>query len=596
VSDGLGIDVSVAACAAARRRHTAIEVCPLGSRSPAATAADLLGSEESADAPALLLEVAARAMGGDAIGAVVVATGDDTVAQAARATFGVGVVVVPRAVGAAVWWARDSDPAADCLVAVVEADAGGVVTSLVACRPDRFDLLADAAGDHADAVASVVSLVESAGEASRGIDAVAVVGSAPTIDAVADDLAAGLGVPVSLDPEPGLSVALGAALLADDRRGAASTAAVAGGAALASALPFLNSASGPAAVPGAGVGAAVAEGAGGTGGGIGAAAGAATGARRPWIGRTAGKDAPDGTRLRRALRHRRGPSAGKDAPDHSPPADGEGAGGVAPRRRPTHRLGRPLIVVPAVVTVVAMGAGALRSCAPDGDPGGVEAVAVRGGSSAPGTADSDTVPSAPADAGGTAGKVGPRVPGSPPASAGATSSTSGPRPGSPAPTAPRTTVGGAAPSTASPAASPSSPAPAPAAPPPASPPPPPPPDTAGPTISGLARTNADISEASRATCPFPTTTDVSATVTDPSGVASVRVSWQAGSHGGSSAMSLSGGVWRATIGPITRGTMFTDQSVPLWWGVSAVDTLGNSRTGVSGSQTITLHGCIPTVD
>jgi hypothetical protein len=61
-------------------------------------------------------------------------------------------------------------------------------------------------------------------------------------------------------------------------------------------------------------------------------------------------------------------------------------------------------------------------------------------------------------------------------------------------------------------------------------------------------------------------------------------------------MSLSGGVWRATIGPITSGTVYSDESVSLWWTVNSFDTLGNSRSGVSGSQTITVHGCLVHVD
>lgn len=163
------------------------------------------------------------------------------------------------------------------------------------------------------------------------------------------------------------------------------------------------------------------------------------------------------------------------------------------------------------------------------------------------------------------------------------------------PTAPPTSTGpGPAPTTPGPTA------------PPTTPPPTPPKDTTGPTITDIQRTVSLIRDG--APSPNPEfcdtnamTSDVSAVVTDPSGVASVRASWSFRSNGlpsgqlrsGSVALTFSGGRWRGTIGPFTaHDTVANYQTVDINWSVVATDTVGNTRTVAAGPNAqILIQGC-----
>ena len=78
----------------------------------------------------------------------------------------------------------------------------------------------------------------------------------------------------------------------------------------------------------------------------------------------------------------------------------------------------------------------------------------------------------------------------------------------------------------------------------------------------------------------PTSTPVQATVTDESGLASVRMQWA----GGSVPMTQSGGSWSASLGPATAPG-------PVPWRVVATDDRGNTASA-SGS-TVTATPCRP---
>jgi hypothetical protein len=116
------------------------------------------------------------------------------------------------------------------------------------------------------------------------------------------------------------------------------------------------------------------------------------------------------------------------------------------------------------------------------------------------------------------------------------------------------------------------------------------PDTTPPDVSGLARSDADISVASGSElCAYVTTSLASAAVSDPSGIQSVTLSWSGAGPSGSAPMLLSGGTWRAEIGPVAPGELggATDT---LDWSVEAVDTAGNVATS-GGGPAVTVHDC-----
>jgi hypothetical protein len=115
-------------------------------------------------------------------------------------------------------------------------------------------------------------------------------------------------------------------------------------------------------------------------------------------------------------------------------------------------------------------------------------------------------------------------------------------------------------------------------------------DTTPPSVSGLARTDADIDEDGPGSCTLPMTTQLSAIVSDPSGVQGVTASWTGNGIDGSVAMTSAGGAWQATIGPIGDSALTEGESATITWSVQAVDNAGNIRTSGAGPS-ITLHGC-----
>lgn len=123
------------------------------------------------------------------------------------------------------------------------------------------------------------------------------------------------------------------------------------------------------------------------------------------------------------------------------------------------------------------------------------------------------------------------------------------------------------------------------------------PDTTGPSIGGLSRSPSAIweNDGLGITCspPKPRTSQVTATVSDPSGVASVVVYYSVAGKNGTvtrqAAMSLSGGTYRATVGSYPAGTIADGTTQVVGWTVVATDGKGNQRAAAANA-TITLHG------
>jgi hypothetical protein len=242
-----------------------------------------------------------------------------------------------------------------------------------------------------------------------------------------------------------------------------------------------------------------------------------------------------------------------------------------PKHRPRALRPKAALLLAPVVVTLGLGTVALRSCAGDaGTP--------------------DLVTSA-----------APAEPGDPPRS----TTTIGPRQGSDGAGVPKGTPGQAVPASEPPTSTTSRPRstttapPATPAPPTPATPAPPPPDVP-PSVTNLARTvesiGADASDSPfGGGCQIPQTTKLSATVTDASGLASVRVTWSTTwGHSGTIDMARGAGdVWTATLGPIKDAQRFTDESTPVTWSVEAVDTAGHSQTVTAGPDAgVTLHGCV----
>jgi hypothetical protein len=107
----------------------------------------------------------------------------------------------------------------------------------------------------------------------------------------------------------------------------------------------------------------------------------------------------------------------------------------------------------------------------------------------------------------------------------------------------------------------------------------PPPDTQGPTITGLYAAPLPVCISGSTT-----TTVVYATVTDPSGIASVTVTIVA--PDGTTTKPMTGpGTYRAVVGP------FSAPSPPdVTWVVRATDAIGN-QSAVAGTPITILTGC-----
>jgi hypothetical protein len=114
-------------------------------------------------------------------------------------------------------------------------------------------------------------------------------------------------------------------------------------------------------------------------------------------------------------------------------------------------------------------------------------------------------------------------------------------------------------------------------------------DNAPPAISGTSATPKEIWESypsAGGTCSSQTTTVVSAQVSDASGLSAVTMSWSIGKVNGSSAMSPSGGSYRATLGSFPYHTVPDGKVGQIAVTVTATDTRGNTSTA---STTVPLH-------
>lgn len=109
-----------------------------------------------------------------------------------------------------------------------------------------------------------------------------------------------------------------------------------------------------------------------------------------------------------------------------------------------------------------------------------------------------------------------------------------------------------------------------------------PPDTTGPSLS-ISRSPADIWEQFEGLCTGKAkSATLSATASDPSGVASVQATWSVGNHHESK--SLTGG--SASFGPYAYGTVAGGEQVSVQVTVTAVDGNGNSTVK---STSVTVH-------
>ena len=114
-------------------------------------------------------------------------------------------------------------------------------------------------------------------------------------------------------------------------------------------------------------------------------------------------------------------------------------------------------------------------------------------------------------------------------------------------------------------------------------------DNAPPAISGTSATPTEIWESypsAGGRCSTQTTTVVSAQVSDASGLSTVTMSWSIGKVNGSSAMSPSGGSYRATLGSFPYLTVPDGTVGQIAVTVTATDTRGNTSTA---STTVPLH-------
>ena len=117
-----------------------------------------------------------------------------------------------------------------------------------------------------------------------------------------------------------------------------------------------------------------------------------------------------------------------------------------------------------------------------------------------------------------------------------------------------------------------------------------PPDTTGPSVSALGLTTGVINETGFEFCVAPFTSTATATITDPSGVASVAITWSGNGDNGAASMAASGSTWSGTLGPVSDNPgLAYGQSATITWTVTALDAVGNA-TSVSGPS-LTVQGC-----
>jgi hypothetical protein len=558
--DAVGIDLGDVIAAAARRSGDEI-----------VAALVLPTAELGGDTPQhRLASLGARAAGSDAGAAVAVAIAPlDAAARAeledaARAAF-TGPLLVPRPIAAAHWFAHTNDVPPNALLVLVEAEESRVVVTPVRSRPSGLAIerppVAREAHDQTAAVGAVATALTTWDLVPTDDDIAVIVGGAAWLPALAEGIPAAMGLFAVVDREPLAAAACGAALLA---RGPASR----GGAALALGVPAagvaLLAVPEGSAAPGGAVAAAAGQALSGEaqGGGVAAAAGKALGA----AGEGGGVAAAAGQQLSGAKARRA---------KHRPRRVGRS------KHRP-RRVGRPkgaLLLAPLVVTL-ALGALLVRSCAGGGDSADlVTSAAPADADSAAGAGSTTTIASRQGP-GGAKGTPGQAVPATDPATT--ATATSRPPSTTAAPRRPGTVP------TSDPGVTPAPPAPTPPA---------PPPDVA-PSVTGLARTAASIGADPSpfcCACDLPQTTQLSAIVTDASGLASVRVTWSSAlGHGGTIDMSPGGGdMWTAQLGPIADAQMTDGSSTPVTWSVQAVDPAGHAQTVTAGQDAgVTLFGCV----
>lgn len=90
----------------------------------------------------------------------------------------------------------------------------------------------------------------------------------------------------------------------------------------------------------------------------------------------------------------------------------------------------------------------------------------------------------------------------------------------------------------------------------------------------------------------PSTSQVSVTVTDQSGIADVEIYWSVANQAGVDDMSPFGSQFAYTIGPFPMNTLTDDMnSAPVTFEITATDTFGNKSDPVKGS--LTLINCFP---
>ncbi|HEX6424654.1 MAG TPA: hypothetical protein VFZ79_14325 [Acidimicrobiales bacterium] len=586
----LGIDLGGAACAAARAEGGRAEVRPVDTGVAVPAAGDV-------GATAGLLAAVAAAVAGEGAPPVAVAItyapglepgGRDALARAASTAFD-APLLVPRPVAAAAWHGHGAGEAPTGSLAVVLADATGVDASIVhrdggvlAMGPIRAlgrGLTAEALDDAADLAASLAGRPADSdrpGEADGSTPAgrVVVAGDAPLLSDLAARVAARSGLEAGVASQPAAAVALGAALLAATAEGRSAYGL--GGIAGTAGVVTLPAVLGPAGAPQGALAAATPA-----GGAVGAQMGE-VGAQMGEVGGAVGDAMGSGGGLGREVGRLQAATAPAAEPAGSALGRAVGAG-----RRLRLPLGRPKrpVAVGAGLAVLAgalvFGAATVVAGGSGGDGGSTVEAAGAGGASPPAGETSTTGPST----GGAGGSGGAKPPPVDPSASSSTTATVEPGTVEPG-TGPTATGETGTPATGAPGTTA-----------PGSPPPPgattttaPPRDTAGPSISGLSRSPADIDEGGSEFCTRSTTSWVSAAVSDPSGVASVTAHWSTGGASGSVAMSLANNTWQASIAPGPIRTLQYPNTAAVTWYVTATDGAGNRATSGSG-PTITLHGC-----
>jgi hypothetical protein len=484
---------------------------------------------------------------------------------------------VSRPLAAARWFTHANDVHPDAVLVMVEAEDGRVVVTAVRSGSAGLAIAWPSAGYAATGTASsvdaVVAAVAAWGLAPREIDVAVIVGGAAWLPGLPEGIAAATGLAALVDREPLAAAACGAALLVREPAshlgaavaigvplaGTALLASPEGGAVGGSAVAAAAGQALGGAAEGTGVAAAAGQALGGEaeGGGVAAAAGQALGGAAEGTGVAAAA----GTAMRRVK--------------HQPPKH-------RPAKRPSRKLWRPkaaLLLAPLAVTL-GLGALGLRACVRDDATADLVTAAAPGDPTDP-TGSTTTI-------GSRAGSVG----------AGRPKGT----PGQPVPAsdAPTTTTSRRTTTTATPRRPGTMPPPAVVTPSPATPAPPaPPPPDVPPSVTNLASA-ADTISADASASVFSggcedLTTELSASVSDSSGLASAQVTWSTpNGHGGTIDMAPAGGdVWTATLGPVEDTQMTTFDSTMISWSVTAVDPAGHSQTVAAGpGADVTLFGCI----